>query len=553
MRSFRRACVAFAIALAALSPAPGAAVPGGCNGATPLDPANRISRLGNQPAGTERSYCIFYGPYTIPPGHDLSRVDIDLSLADGFIVSGGPTAALADGTEPSTQEVHIHHAHWWLLEPGAPNYGPQIPVPGWKWIAGSGEEKTNGDFDLVSSADGRPNAPRYGIATRAGDRVLLINMVHNKTAQSWVVWIKVRLSFVHGSAAQIRKATGDDYHALTPVLVGGTFDVPRGAGRDGRFTYPLDTAGKRQGKLVPGVGRVWEAPFSGTIVIGAAHLHPGGLRATFTNLGRPGAACADDRADGIPGTTLYDLDVIDRTAPYSEDFQIEITQPGFRADIQTGDQLSLNGVYESAQHAWWAAMTHTGFYVDEHPVATRTCAPRHVGTPPGWTPALGVSPASYASVTDGIPNRPWTGKPLAVCGPGYGPACDQNLPPVKTGSATNTITITGLQFFPGGAGLSGPLGPPKVTRGTQLRVVNSDFLAADLRHTLTTCAAPCDGFYWANYPLPDGAFDSGFLGWEPTTGGGAPMWTLDTSRLAQQRYTYFCRIHPWMRGAFDVV
>lgn len=544
------AAIAFAATLQIGHAAPGA---GGCDG-SPLDPANRISRLAAQSPGTEKTYCVFYGPYTIPPGHDLSRVDVDLALADGFIVAGGPTAVEADGNEPSTQQVHIHHAHWWLIEPGAKNYGPAVPFPGMKWIAGSGEEKTNGDFGLIAGADPDPAAPRYGIETRSGDRVLLINMVHNKTPQSWVVWIKVKLAFVHGTAKQIRAATGHDYHPLTPILVGGTFDVPRGAGKNGIYTYPFDSSGPPSGELVPGVGRVWKAPFSGTIVIGASHLHPGGLRATFTNLGQPSAPCANDRTDGIPGTTLYDLDVIDRTAPYSEDFQIEITQPGFRADVLAGDELALNGIYESAEHAWWAAMAHTGFYVDPHPVpATRSCTPRLVGTPVGWTPPIAVDPGSYAAVTDGVPNRPWTGDPLAVCGPAYGRSCEENLTPEPSHPSNGIVTITAQQYLPGGLGLSGPLGPPAIARGKSLRFVNTDFFAADIRHTVTSCPAPCDGRYWANYPLPDGAFDSGFLGWEPTTGGGGPEWTLDTAGLSPNRYTYFCRIHPWMRGSFDVV
>ncbi len=555
MRTPGKASFLAAIALAATLHA-GHALPGdgGCDG-SPLNPANRLARLASQPPGTEHTYCIFYGPYTIPPGHDLSRVDLDLALTDGFVVAGGPTAVDVNGNEPSNQQVHIHHAHWWLIEPGSTNYGPNVPFPGWKWIAGSGEEKTNGDFGLIAAADPDPAAPRYGIETKAGDRVLQINMVHNKTAASWVVWIKVRLAFVHGTPKQIKAATGRDYRPLTPILVGGTFDVRRGAGNAGTYTYPLDATGSPSGDVVPGVGRVFTAPFSGTIVIGASHLHPGGKRATFTNLGQPAAPCANDRTDGIPGTTLYDLDVIDRTAPFSEDFQIEITQPGFRADVLAGDRLALNGIYESAGHAWWAAMAHTGFYIDPHPVAAnRACAPRLVGTPPGWAPPVAVDPGSYVAVTDGVPNRPWTGDALPVCGPAYAEPCDKNLAPVPgSGMSAGLVTITDQQYFPGGLGLSGPLGAPAVKKGKTLRFLNTDFFAADIRHTVTSCVAPCDGSYWANYPLPDGGFDSGFLGWEPTTGGGGPEWTLDTAALDAGRYTYFCRIHPWMRGAFDVV
>jgi plastocyanin len=513
---------------------------------SPLEARHKVNRIRPRAPGTVRNYCVYYGPYTIPPGHDLSRVDIDLSLADGFLIAGGPGVVTADGSEPKHQTMHIHHAHWWFLDPTAPNYGPN--VPGWKWIAGSGEEETEGSFNLV--ADAMPGGPRYGIAVRRGERTLLINMLHNKTAETQVVWVKVHLTFAHGTAEQIREETGQRYRNLTPVLHGGTFDVPRGAGgADGLFTYPFELAGKPDGNAVPGVGRVWEAPFSGVIVIGAGHLHPGGRRAIVTNMGSEASPCPNTRADGIPGTTMYELDVLDRVAPNSEDFQIEITQPGFRAWLRKGDRIALNGIYESAEHAWWDAMTHTGFYVDERPVSEAdACRTAIVGKPPGWTPPM---LGSYPDLPpwEGVANRAWYGKPDLLCGPGLGPECDQKAATWRPGPGTSVVTIGGFSFVPGALGSPQGLGPPSVRRGTQLRFVNAD-LAAYIRHTVTSCPEPCNGPYVANYPLPDGFFDSGFLGYEPTTGGGSPVWTLDTTGLQPGRYTYFCRVHPWMRGAF---
>lgn len=544
-RQSRKAILGAVLTVAALSVlAPAAAPAAGahpCEGLSPLDAEARLARYEPQTPGTERSYCLFYGPYTIPPGHDLSRVDLDLSLSDGFLVAGGPGLVFADGTEPGHQELHIHHAHWWFLEPGAPNYGPSVPFPGWKWISGSGEEETEGSFDLVSAAEGGNR--RYGLAVREGERTLLINMIHNKTTRPIVVWVKVDLTFVHGTAAEIAGTTGENFRNLTPVLVGGSFDVPREPpGGDGVFVWPRD---------INGTGQVWTAPFDGTIVIGAGHLHPGGQRAIVTNMGRPSEPCASDRTDGIPGKTLYELDVINRETPLSEDFQIEITQPGFRATVRAGDRIVVNGVYESAEHGWWDAMTHTGFYVDEHPVAPAdACSVELVGVPAGWSPPLGY-PVLQAP-TEGIANRAWTGDPDPLCGVTGSPACNRNLTPVPSGADTEVVTISNFQFTPGGLGLSGPLGPPRIARGTRLHVVNTD-IAAYVRHTMTSCPSPCDGPYVTNYPLPDGAFDSGFLGYEPTTMGGPPYWEFDTSRLEPGRYTYFCRIHPWMRGAFDVV
>ena len=56
-----------------------------------------------------------------------------------------------------------------------------------------------------------------------------------------------------------------------------------------------------------------------------------------------------------------------------------------------------------------------------------------------------------------------------------------------------------------------------------------------------------------NYPLADGVWDSGTLGFD-LVDGGSPVPTAETPPdLPVGKYSYFCRIHPWMRGAFEVV
>jgi plastocyanin len=60
----------------------------------------------------------------------------------------------------------------------------------------------------------------------------------------------------------------------------------------------------------------------------------------------------------------------------------------------------------------------------------------------------------------------------------------------------------------------------------------------------------------ANYPFADGIFESGALGytWQETyvTAKDEPTWELDTSKLDKGYYTYYCRLHAWMRGGFYV-
>ena len=72
-------------------------------------------------------------------------------------------------------------------------------------------------------------------------------------------------------------------------------------------------------------------------------------------------------------------------------------------------------------------------------------------------------------------------------------------------------------------------------------------------HTITACAAPCNASTGVAYPLADAAipFDSGQLGVAGPPTAGRVTWTTSAD-LPAGTYTYFCRIHPAMRGAFRI-
>ena len=76
-------------------------------------------------------------------------------------------------------------------------------------------------------------------------------------------------------------------------------------------------------------------------------------------------------------------------------------------------------------------------------------------------------------------------------------------------------------------------------------------------HTITACKAPCTATTGIAYPLADAKvqFDSGELGFGPSFATPAENRnTWDTPKsLNPGTYTYFCRIHPFMRGSFRVV
>ena len=150
-----------------------------------------------------------------------------------------------------------------------------------------------------------------------------------------------------------------------------------------------------------------------------------------------------------------------------------------------------------------------------------------------------------------MPNRPW-GATHPTC-----TICDNlSSPQPRKGSWTNQVHIGGFSYLPGDLSSADVTGAPYVRKGEILRVVNEDWAAGLVRHSLTSCRAPCNGNYYANYPFHDGTFDSGALGATPVdtylTTKPVPVWEFNTSSLDPGYYTYYCRLHPWMRGGFYV-
>ncbi len=98
--------------------------------------------------------------------------------------------------------------------------------------------------------------------------------------------------------------------------------------------------------------------------------------------------------------------------------------------------------------------------------------------------------------------------------------------------------------------------PPVVVQGQSLTFRNLDD-GQTIWHTITACKAPCNRSTGIAYPLANGQvdFDSGELGTGPAGATAASNEvTWDTPKnLPVGTYTYFCRVHPFMRGAFRVV
>jgi hypothetical protein len=361
--------------------------------------------------------------------------------------------------------------------------------------------------------------------------------------------------------------------------------------------------------------------FSGTLVASASHMHPGGKWVYLTNLGPRASngkfvcgnttspeAVTDVDGDGLPGTTLFVSKKIDRVPeawPYSEEYQMGGTQGGFRAPIHKGDVIKQYGVYDvdrtsvgsaglpealfradpldtsspvsytskdGLSHAWYEAMSYTGFYSDTDAAAqpaiasvtsASECTPANFA--PYRVPSSGFNVAG-SDIRETFATRSDWGILDDHCDvPGYA-ACENGTQPVyQQGPVVTEIHTANFQYIWGDQAFATAGSAlnflPQVKLGSTVKLVNEDIALGGVRHTFTSCPWPCNGRYVANYPLPDGLFDSGKLGNLDYVDGGVtgddtlPVYDLVINPSifeVGKRYSFFCSIHPWMRGAFQV-
>ena len=539
---------------------------------------NKGDRFVPKAAGTKEKLRFWFGPYVVPPGHDANRVDLELPLINGFMLSAEPgLRRIEDVSEPSHQEAHIHHAHWFALDPG--NEEDNYTGGNTEWIFGNGDEETRADFEERSAAD--PNGPIYGEFIGAANPQVVIYMLHNKTSQPLNVHVVLDVTFVHGSKAEL-EAGPRPHRDVAGVLFGRTFDVPRNPVGDGVFTTTRDH---------PSGAIEWTSTMDGTIIGTGGHLHPGGLHVLVENMGSEANPCPDD-GRGTGGTLMLKSEALWRNdVPFSEDFQMSVSHPAWRAPVHKGDRIRITGVYANRDNAWYTAMTHEGMYIDEQQPPQGRCKPYLIGdagkpktvvkkirrkvvrwkrlplrskrtgrvrmklVPQVKVKRIRKKVIETPDPTVGVPNRPWsTNHKDIFCGLELGSfPCDRPEQPRGEGEFTGTVQIANFLYVPGDLSLGDPLGnPPKVRQGESLQFVNAD-QAAGIRHSVTTCPWPCNGAYVANYPLADGVWDSTTLGYDPIDGGNPNPVATTPPDLAAGKYSYFCRIHPWMRGAFEVV
>ena len=616
---------------------------------SPDAPAKDRATPKNAPPGTLKTYHFWYGPYEIAPGSDAQHFDLGLPLDNGFMITVEPRLRNMDMSTPSMLTGHIHHAHWFVLN-----------NTGLEWIFGNGDEGTRASFGVMNEFDPEVN---YGQFIGTDDKQLMVYMLHNRTSKTQKWWVDLEVQFLFGTEKQLNtpelkaKRGGKEFRDVKSVLNGATFDVPRQPKGDGSWNTTEATTLKGAGlttDLKPsdnlldklGVERLgsmgfgmpaktnfpneWIVPQDGTLMEIGTHMHPGSTHALIENMGSPTNPCPND-GKGTGGTLLLRADTINMHVPFSDDYQIEISQPGWRVPVRKGDHIRYTAFYENKNHAWAAAMDVTGIGIDyrRKPKAGVRCTVERVGPPlrvkdvrdipgrgvvapdysqsgvqstmsfeGGWpadTPEGRAHAARKAAaareakrakartssskkkaakkkpakkkkpkvkdvgnlvipITDGIPNRAWHHGTSPYCGEDVGGRpCDRPEAKKPPGMLTDLVTISNFIYTPGDLSLPGAQGaPPRVRKGKALTFLNVDGLGL-VRHSVTTCAWPCNGPYVTNYPKPDGAYESGTFGVDPLGDGMVTQLAQTPKNLDVGKYAYFCRIHPWMRGAFEVV
>ena len=446
---------------------------------------------------------------------------------------------------PSVWDLHLHHAVW--LAPGA---GPTFA---------SGEEKT-----IVALPQG------YGIKAPGSGTWPLNYMIHALTADGGRhVYLTWEIDWVPETApartdinqARIRWLDVAGAPQVYPV-----FDAERGFDLDGDGEWvfpddvPTDPAApgfEERGKISN--ERSWTVPASGaTLVFGAGHLHPGGLHVDL-EVARdgPDAGTVDgDEPSEVRQLFRSDAKYYDPAGAVSWDASMEATRPGWRIALDAGDTVSINATYDVRRASWYESM---GIL----PLAWSNAADPAAKDPFDDDAAARAMYDAGGILTHGrLPENidRKARKGLKLPDPRKLPS-DGRLP--RTG-----IEIEGFGYSAGGfsavRGFPGNLmRPPVIRPGQAVTFTNldagpgmSDF--EQTWHSVTSCRAPCNRGSGIGAPLARGpiGFDSGQLGFGSGLSAGVTTGTSDytTPPLTKpgKTYTYFCRIHPFMRGSVRV-
>ena len=445
-----------------------------------------------------------FGPIDIAPGQNTIELKPNelRPKVPGYIVKFRPDLTYMNGKVPGVDVVHLHHGVW--LINNYPTYA-------------AGEEKT--EFSLP---DG------YGYPSKPEDVWIMNYMIHNLTPTPAKVYLTYELDYIPMTEPEAKDIVPvkTQWMDVEGINVYPVFDaLRRDAGKDGLFTYPDDVP---NAYADDGFKRnEWVVPEDGTLVATGGHLHPGGLW-TDLKLTRDGRT----------------VNVFRSRAKYWEpagavswDVAMKVTPEDWRVRVQQGDVISVSGTYDTRKGSWYESM------------AINVLA---------WAPGdlSGKDPFTEKINKKGVVTHGHLQENDNHGGERFGlPDAREML--AGASRSGGSVTIEDFVYTYGDLSNIGLRGrPPVVQRGESITFRNLDD-SDEIWHTITACKAPCNRSTGIAYPLADGPvdFDSGQLGTgNPVRAAAAAQrveWETPRN-LRPGTYTYFCRVHPFMRGAFRV-
>jgi plastocyanin len=444
-----------------------------------------------------------WGPVRIAPGQNTIAITNNQLKppGPGWITSFAPNLTYVNGTVAGVDVIHLHHAVW--IVAGGNEIRPT-------WAAG--EEKTT------------TRLPKgFGWRYHTSDRWLLNHMIHNLTPVPTRVYITWKMDFIPlgSKAARGMREIKTQWLDVEGIRFYPVFDALRGAGRNGVFTFPDDSPNPYPDGIVR---NRWVVDHDATLVGASGHLHPGGL---YTDL----KLTRGNRTVELFRSRAH---YFEPAGAVSWDVAMSVTPQNWRVSVKKGDVLSVSGTYDTRTTSWYEVMAIM-------PVAITN------------TPAGGVNPFVHNVAVKGVLTH---GHLPENDNHGGAPGDLANATKLPDGPKASTVDIDQFVYGQGDLSATGAAArPPVISPGQALTFVNDD-AGRDIFHTITACRAPCTATTGIAFPLANGptVFDSGELGFGPaafTAASNRKVWQTPTD-LSPGTYTYFCRIHPFMRGAFRV-
>jgi plastocyanin len=456
-------------------------------------------------AGGAKRITYRIGPFDIIPGQNSIGYApiLQRPQEDGYITRIRPDLTYLDGSVPRVDVIHLHHGVWINTSRSNSGFGVEL-------FFAAGEEKT-----IMQLPKG------YGYPLKRTDGLLLNHMIHNLTPVPTKVYMVYQVDFAPKGS---RAARG--IRPVRPIWMDvekgrqyPVFNVRKGSGKKGRFTYPNDAKNPYAG----GAKRnEWVVDRPGVLVATAGHLHPGGLH-TDLKLRRRGKTVPLFRSKAK---------YFEPAGAVSWDVAMTGTRPDWRVKVRRGDVLSVSATYDARRASWWESMGIMVTYMADggpgkNPFKTKVNKPGrvthgHLAENDNHGGGAGSLPDPRA-LPDGTDN------------PGF-------------------VDLVNFRYQLGDLSLGGTAGnPPVIHAGQTLTFRDAGDDAKGVYHSITSCKAPCNRATGVAYPIADGdvQFESGTLGSAVPPATGRLQWQTP-SNLAPGTYTYFCRIHPFMRGAFRV-